>query len=58
MGCQRKSTDEAIAFLGIDLHTVKTHLKLSYSVLGMSNRTEAAVKVQAVLRGPTSEHIT
>lgn len=52
-----KSNDEAAAILGIGPQTVKKHLERIYSVLGVSNRTEAAVKAQAVLHGPAPEDI-
>ena len=52
-----KSNDETAAILGIGQQTVKKHLERIYSVLGVVNRTEAAVKVQTVLRGQSTEYI-
>jgi len=49
-----KSNDEAAAILGIGPQTVKKHLERIYSVLGVANRTEAALKANAMLGAPAS----
>jgi ATP/maltotriose-dependent transcriptional regulator MalT len=47
---QGKSNDETAALLGICSQTIKKHLERIYDALGVGNRTEAALKVQTVLR--------
>jgi DNA-binding CsgD family transcriptional regulator len=47
---QGKSNDETAAILGMCAQTVKKHLERIYNALGVANRTEAALKVQADLR--------
>lgn len=50
-----KSNEEAAAILGMGAQTVKKHLEHIYCVLGVANRTEAALKTQTVMRGLASE---
>jgi len=52
-----KSNEETAAILGMGPQTVKKHLERIYDVLGVSNRTEAAVKAHAVLNRPASAPI-
>lgn len=47
-----KSNEQIAAILGIGPQTVKKHLEHVYSVLGVTNRTEAALKAQAALNAP------
>jgi DNA-binding CsgD family transcriptional regulator len=47
-----KSNEETAAILGMGQQTVKKHLEHIYSVLGVANRTEAALKVHAALGEP------
>jgi len=47
---QGKSNDETAAILKVCSQTVKKHLERIYSVLGVTNRTEAALKAQDLLR--------
>lgn len=56
LGCvaSGKSNEEVAAILGIGTQTVKKHLERIYSALGVSNRTEAALKAQSALRGSIS----
>ena len=49
-----KSNEEAAAILGIGPQTVKKHLERIYSVLRVANRTEAALKANALLSDPAS----
>lgn len=46
---QGKSNEETSSLLGIGPQTVKKHLERIYDVLGVANRTEAALKVHAVM---------
>lgn len=45
-----KSNDDTAAILKVCSQTVKKHLERIYSVLGVTNRTEAALKAQDILR--------
>lgn len=47
---QGKSNDETAAILKVCSQTVKKHLERIYSVLGVTNHTEAALKAHALLR--------
>ncbi|NOT96223.1 MAG: hypothetical protein HOP00_07925 [Nitrospira sp.] len=47
---QGKSNDETAAILTVCSQTIKKHLERIYSVLGVTNRTEAALKAQDILR--------
>ena len=47
---QGKSNDDTAAILKMCSQTVKKHLERIYSVLGVTNRTEAALKAQDILR--------
>lgn len=49
-----KSNEETAAILGMGQQTVKKHLERIYSVLGVANRTEAALKAHAALGRPAS----
>lgn len=46
-----KSNEDTAVILGMGLHTVKKHLERIYSVLGVANRTEAALKANTILGG-------
>jgi DNA-binding CsgD family transcriptional regulator len=45
-----KSNEETATILGMGAQTVKKHLERIYSVLGVTNRTEAALKAHDILR--------
>lgn len=47
---QGKSNEETAALLRMGYQTVKKHLERIYDVLGVANRTEAALKAQGVMR--------
>ena len=47
---QGKSNDDTAAILTVCSQTVKKHLERIYSALGVTNRTEAALKAHAILR--------
>jgi len=47
---QGKSNDDTAAILTVCSQTVKKHLERIYSALGVTNRTEAALKVHDMLR--------
>ncbi len=47
---QGKSNDETAAILKVCSQTIKKHLERIYSGLGVTNRTEAALKAHALLR--------
>lgn len=50
-----KSNDETAAILGMSLHTVKKHLERIYTVIGATNRVEAALKAHAILSNPLTQ---
>lgn len=47
---QGKSNEETAAILNVSSQTVKKHLERIYSALGVTNRTEAALKTHGMLR--------
>jgi DNA-binding CsgD family transcriptional regulator len=47
---QGKSNDDTAAILTMSAQTVKKHLERIYSALGVTSRTEAALKAQDILR--------
>ena len=52
---QGKSNDDTAAILKVCSQTVKKHLERIYSTLGVTNRTEAALKAHNILHGTRKE---